>query len=757
MRESGEPCARPADPNGAVLLRDPPQSRHSRGAPTREAELWRDASDHSAPASCRASVAPRPTPGSLSARGAAGANPPTPSPRSPRALRPACRSRARESLLLLLCCALGCGDSGASAAKDADADLGRADAADVGDANPDTGDAEPDPRDTADTDVADLPDVPPGPPVVLHDPTSGDLFSFPDDYFTRQDPSTVTGLRVDVTRENLAVIDTFPATFQPVFTSLNDLDGFGTSAGGFLRTSRPLDIDSVEQNVFFGTLGDGIFTPWPIEVKLTDDDATVIVRPLLPLPPATRALLGFTTAVTGADGQAAIPGAVLQSLLDGAAEGPLARLVPRYDEAVAALIAADRVGAPADIAALSVFTTQSIVEESVAVAADIRSRDYAVKERLGCQDAERYRQCEFVFTTGNYRDERRSLAIDVDAARPTEFYDLPVTVYLPLAPTDYGHPFPTLIFGHGLGGERTQAGRLAEFAAPLGVATIAVDAPEHGDHPKKIGGGDLAILYFFGFTPTFVLEGAALRDAWRQATFDKLALIELLRGGVDVDGDDAVDLDGERIGYLGVSLGGIMGSELLSLSEDLDVGILVVPGGRVTDILQFSSLFAPLVTVLTPAGVGSGDVDRFWPVLQTTIERGDPANWGRHVIHERIGGVVPDVLMGMVLDDEVVPEPTNVILARALGIPHVPPVLREIPLLEVASQAPLQGNLDGTTAGLLQFDFIVRDGERRTAEHDNIGAAEVGAHAWLRFVEGWLGEGRAIIVDPYADLGLERE
>lgn len=670
--------------------------------------------------------------------------------------------RLRLEALVIVALGVGvfaCGDDGD---KGAVANPGT-DAADVGD----DGDAAdvPDTDDTSDAgdvaedlpDADDVPDVPMGPPVVLHDPTSGDLFSFPDDFFTREDPSAVTGLRVDVSTDNLAVIETFPPTFHPVFTSLNDLDGFGTSAGGFIRTSRPLDPATIEANVLFGTIADGGFEAQPFEIKLTDDDATVVVRPLIPLPPATRGVLGFTTAVTGADGMPAQPGPALASLLDGSADGDLGRLVPRYDEALGALTAAGAVTSREEVAALTVFTTQSIVSESVAVAEDIKEREYVIKERLGCEEDGAFLACEFVFSTGNYRNADRGLDIDIDAVGPTEFYDLPVSVYLPLEATEYGDPFPVLLYGHGLNGDRSQARQLARFAAPLGVATIAVDAPEHGAHPRRVGGGDLAILYFFGFTPEFILEGAALRDNWRQGTFDKLALLELIRAGADVDGDGDVDLDADRMGYLGVSLGGIMGSELLSLSEDLDVGVLVVPGGRVTDILQFSAMFAPLVTVLTPAGVGPGDVDRFWPVLQSTIERGDPANWGAHVIHDRIAGDAPDVLVGIVLDDEIVPETTNVMLARALGVPHVPPVLREIELLEPAGAAPLQGNVDGVTAGLIQFDFIVRDGERRVADHGNIGASEVGAHSWFRFIEGWLDDGSAVIVDPYADLGLERE
>jgi hypothetical protein len=657
-----------------------------------------------------------------------------------------CRSYGALVLSVWILSACGNEEGGVVSSRDASPDF---ESESVGDVGADVG------GDTSAVDAMDTPDVPAGPPVVLHDPSSGEFLSFPDDYFTVEDLTTLTGLRVRVDRENLPSIDSFPATFQSVFTSMSDLDGFGTTAGGFVRTSRPLDRTSVRENLLFGTIVDGEFGPRAFELKFTDDDATVIVRPLRPLPPTTRALIGFTAGVTGKGGLSAVPGPVLRSLLDGSAEGSLARMVPRYDEAVTALTAGGQIADRADIAALTLFTTQSIVAESQAVAADIQAREYAVGERLGCTDGPLFRECSFTFTSGNYRDDNRALDIDINDVQPVSFYDLIATVYLPIEPTEFGQPFPVILFGHGLGGERKQAARLAEFAAPLGLATIAIDAPEHGDHPARVGLGDLAVLYFFGFTPDFVMEGAALRDNWRQGTYDKLALVQLLLAGADVDGDEEVDLDGARICYLGVSLGGIMGPELLSLTSDIGAGILVVPGGRVTDILQFGSMFAPLLTFLTPADAGTGDVDRFWPILQTTIERGDPANYARHVLHERLAGPAPDLLMAMVLDDTVVPETTNLILARALDIPHVPPVLREIDGLTLASPPPLTGNLDGTTAGLLQFDVIVEDGQRVPAGHSNVGASEVGAHAWLEFIRAWLTNGRATIVDPYDDLGIE--
>ena len=96
--------------------------------------------------------------------------------------------------------AAGCvgGDRQVTAESDerTDSDIAADTTADVGH------DFAPEVGDTTTEDAADAPDVPGGPPVVLHDPTSGDLLSFPDDFFTVEDPTTRTGLRVHVDAEN---------------------------------------------------------------------------------------------------------------------------------------------------------------------------------------------------------------------------------------------------------------------------------------------------------------------------------------------------------------------------------------------------------------------------------------------------------------------------------------------------------------------------------------------------------------------------
>jgi hypothetical protein len=186
----------------------------------------------------------------------------------------------------------------------------------------------------------------------------------------------------------------------------------------------------------------------------------------------------------------------------------------------------------------------------------------------------------------------------------------------------------------------------------------------------------------------------------------------------------------------------------------------VVPGGRVSAIISESATFAPIIRLVRPPGTTPGDVERAFPLLQTILDRGDAASYGPHVFADRLvpGGSrgVPSVLAGVVLDDDTVPNASNDALTRALGLPVVPPLLREVPGVAALARAPASGNLamGRATGGVLQFDVVGGAmGQSVRATHSNVGASDVGASAWLHFLRTHWERGLAEIHDPYAAVG----
>ncbi len=595
-----------------------------------------------------------------------------------------------------------------------------------------------------------------GATTYLYEPQKA-LTTFPDDWFTVDDAQSGTGVHVHFDSATMPWIAATQGQFASVYTDLSTLDGWGITAGVILRFSGPLqaDLPSGDTSVQSEALAiwDLDATPptkVPFETKLTDNGNTMILWPMRPLIEKHRHGAIVTTQLLDAKGGCMAPSSALQHLLvpQPGDDAAVKRLQPRYQ----ALLAAAKVQ-PEQVAAAVVFTSQTTSAASVAIAADIKTRSYDWKTKPTCVKDTLYRVCDGVFSVGDYRDGRK-----VVGTTPQSWGDLPVRIWLPLEQTS---TVPTMIFGHGLGSDRGQGQDLAEVAAPVHLATVAIDAVGHGDHPgPKPTSKIFAIFAFFGIDPLAqTLDGLQLRDNWRQSTYDKLQLLRLLQAHPDVDNDGVADLDTQKLIYLGVSLGGIMGPEFLALAPEIHMACLAVPGGRVSSIIAESGEFSPLVPMMQPEGTTDGDVARFFPVLQTLIDPGDSCAYGPHVLNNRLpgqGDKGPNLLFQMVMNDQYVPNVANRALARSMGIPQMAPVLQPVGLVPSAPSAPFAENLaPGQTAALFQYDRVTtsKGAPPVVAEHGNEPKCQEALLQDLHFLTTWLESGKAEILDPYAVLG----
>lgn len=602
---------------------------------------------------------------------------------------------------------------------------------------------------------------------LLEMPGDGLLSMWPNRELLVDDATTVTGRRIRITE------DAFPDLFRRLgaFTrtitdDLSEPDGFSITADAYFQFNRPLDesmLPAPEDTALPATgVGFVVIEPGPARIvpvilRTTDEGATLMLAPMTPLPPRGRVAAYVTRALTDAARGCFEPSeAMAAALASPDAEDA---------DAIGALTALGVVAASSELVALTTFPTQSIVEDGVRIAEDIAGRtyDWAPGGTPTCTTDTAYEICEGSFLAGDYRDADGVIRLDAtEEAEPVAQYEIPVTIYLPLVRTG---AVPTFVYGHGLTGDRHQAGRLADFGAPRGYATVAIDAAEHGEHPT-VGGAPRdalgTLLGFFGIdtaSDDHLLNAAQLRDNFAGSAFDRLQLAALLEAHPDIDGDGTDDLDMSQFAYLGVSLGGIMGPQELALDDRLGAGVLVVPGGRVSTIISDSDMFGVLITALRPAGTTDGDVRRFFPLLQTVLDRGDPVAWAPYLLESRLPGVtgLPSILCGVVLDDDTVPNIANYALGRAIGVPIVGTLLRDEPGFELVP-SPLAGNFtlgtDVATGGLLQFDVVTEPGGPEMATHGNVGDSDVGVEAWLHFLETHFEGGPAEIEDPYETLGV---
>ncbi len=151
-------------------------------------------------------------------------------------------------------------------------------------------------------------------------------------------------------------------------------------------------------------------------------------------------------------------------------------------------------------------------------------------------------------------------------------HDTEVTGLLSL-PGKEMEPFPVVLLMHGLGDRKTvdyiEAGN--KYLLDAGYAVLRLDISNHGDRFKYDYDFDLTAGYRYW-----------TRDIISQTVFD-------LRRAVDfINTRD--ELDHERIGYYGISLGGIIGTIFCSVEDRVKVPVIVLAGGNLNLMFGMDAL-----------------------------------------------------------------------------------------------------------------------------------------------------------------------
>jgi len=152
---------------------------------------------------------------------------------------------------------------------------------------------------------------------------------------------------------------------------------------------------------------------------------------------------------------------------------------------------------------------------------------------------------------------------------------------------------PVILCLHGLGGDKSITQMIEAVFAPYGIATIGIDAQYHGERKRQ----SVEII-------SANLEQT--RQAMIQTVIDNERAIDYVRS--------RADLDGNRVGLLGMSMGAILGTTVTAVDPRFSSACLVVGGGRWDLILGRSQ--HPVAQLLKDSGITEaklaermGDVD----------------------------------------------------------------------------------------------------------------------------------------------------
>ncbi len=583
-----------------------------------------------------------------------------------------------------------------------------------------------------------------GPTQHRYDPdVSTELEQWPDDHWSFDDPSSPTGQRIAL--EGAPWASALSATLVPLAEQLEGGTGFATQGRIVMRFSAPLAEPSLDADASLVSDALQLFdlselppARVPYSATLEDGGTQLRVQPLRPLRPGARHVLIATRSLSAADGGCVAPSPRLEQLLRGSGEP---RLVSRYADALEASGVE-----PDQVSAATVWTTHRDHEGFLAAAEAVLGASHSWERRPVCVDVGDWLECDGAYRATDFRSSDGA----VRSAEASGAWSLETRVLLP-----HGEgPFPTLIFGHGLSSSRTNVGSIMPQIADLGVAIVAVDALHHGAHPTAEEGGIEALPFLGLDLVDFTFDTPGLRGSFEQTTLDRLTLVELLAAEPDLDGDGRPELDPSRMGYVGVSLGGILGPQLLAVSDRLQVATLWISGGHLIEFSLGMETIAPFVPLLESMAGGEAALQRLLPVAQASIDAADSALWAALATGERpLGGMVPDILLPVSVVDDTVPPAAGRALARALEAHHVEQVVEPVDGLQTAAASMTANHASGATVGYFQYDRLTNGGIVEPSGHANTPWREESTLQLRAWLTSWLEQGQAEAVDPYAILG----
>ncbi|MBI4517544.1 MAG: hypothetical protein HY699_17205 [Deltaproteobacteria bacterium] len=414
-------------------------------------------------------------------------------------------------------------------------------------------------------------------------------------------------------------------------------------------------------------------------------DYAIEIRPVVPLRPKTRYVYVVTRAVQDAASRPLRPSAQLSAALHdtGAWRSALDPVLLYLDEHQG--ISLD------DIAAIDSFTTLATTEDLVAIRDLFDSGTLPAASPLfdgsplpglttgifaegtpeftdlmGSATSANVAAVaiggfdSFDFRTGSNGafDPARVSGLVTPTVNRLDFY-----MTIPKAPPPAGG-YPITIFGHGLGGSGRDCTFVSQLVGDEPMMAIGISDVEHGRR------GNVANFFV-------VTSGLITRERFRQTIADYLQLARMVRHAT-VAPFDQVNKD--RVNYMGVSLGGIMGTLYMGVETQVRAGVLSVPGGGLPNILQseaIGQLLQPLISLTF--GIPLDDpyfgvfLYRFTQVSQWLLDPADPINTAPYLLGpDTLPGVPPKrILMHEGVVDNVVPNRTTDDLALAMRLPDV--------------------------------------------------------------------------------------
>lgn len=528
-------------------------------------------------------------------------------------------------------------------------------------------------------------------------------FPFPNNVFTVEDPDTVTGRRVQLE------LDTLPQPDNGETVTLEgQLQSDGFSPGTALLAELP------------GAIDVGLISPFEPELSLEADAKTVLldaetgeriphfseldksvpsfeeralmIRPVVRLDDNTRYIVAVRN-VEGADGvlPASPAFTALRDRLPFDEDPSVDERRALYADIFARLEQAGVARASLQLA--WDFTTASrenntgyllhMRDEALAAAGD-DGPAYTITDVQMDVDEEVLFRIEGTFEAPLYLTQTgpgaRLVFGDDGMPEPNPdqpTVDVPFLVLIPRAAETT--PAALLQYGHGLLGSLTQleAGNFRKLINDKGYVIFGLTLDGMGDDDgnwisDQLAGGR-------------VDELTAMFERQHQGLLQYLLAMRMMKNAFANDPTYGAYVDASERYYHGISQGGIFGGTYMSLSTDVERGVLGVAGMSYNLLLKRSVDFGPFFAVLQFTYPEPRDQLLLLSLVQMFWDRTEPNGYVPYISDPLPDTPAHTVLMRTAIGDHQVTTLGGQVMARAAGAAHIDTGQREIFGLEAAA------------------------------------------------------------------------
>lgn len=528
---------------------------------------------------------------------------------------------------------------------------------------------------------------------------------YPSDFFTRADPTTMTGRRLQMPEGSVAV----PMTARPIdMAPFNRADGFPTSEPLLVHFGVAVDdraladyrhpersIDAASPIALFN-MATGQRVPYLAETDRNATDparAALIIRPLEALAFNTRYAVAIRNTLRSAQGAALPSSQGFAALRDNRPSGD-ARIESartRHEEVFRFL--QERGFARADLQLAWDYTTASrehVLGPILAMRQEVFRRaneadgiPFTIDRVEEAPNANTARIVYGTFTPPSYlqSDNTVQFARDGQPILQCSPPSYEFTMVVPARARTATEALPLVVFGHGVFGNGRDylSGNIGrEIIQPLaessGAVVVATDW-------IGLSSRDQSLLV------TQVVQNinraAIISDRLLQSLVNNLTLIELSLGALQRDARvrfNSTLIDRSRVYYYGVSLGGIQGSSLVSVSRHITRAVASVPGASWSNLLPRSIVYSPikqLVDRLYPDPLTQAE---FLGLMQGRFDHTDGVNLATMMFR----APTPDaprgrrVILQEAIGDCQVPNFSTRILARTMGVRQLTPSVETV-------------------------------------------------------------------------------